>query len=123
MATEFSLSVSLSYLKGSLTCCTIFHAADGFTSALKEGVLRIFVALKNASLSTGFEPAYLGFSGKHANHYTTENDRWEANTKFHLEYTGCDDVYCIILARNRNHFWDLADKEMNVRIPLKGGGY
>jgi hypothetical protein len=30
--------------------------ADGFTSAQKEVVLRIFIALKNPSLSARFEP-------------------------------------------------------------------
>jgi hypothetical protein len=37
-------------------------------------VLRIFIALKNPSLSAGFENANLGSNGKHANHYTTEDD-------------------------------------------------
>jgi hypothetical protein len=41
---------------------------DGFPSTPKEGVLRIFVALK-----TGFEPVNLGSNGKNANHYTTED--------------------------------------------------
>jgi hypothetical protein len=68
MAAEFCLSC----LKGSLTCRNILLAADGFTSPLKEGVIRIFIVLKNPSLSTGFEPANLGSNGKHANHCTTE---------------------------------------------------
>jgi hypothetical protein len=33
-----------------------------------------FIALKNSSFSAGFEPANFGSSGKHDNHYTTEND-------------------------------------------------
>jgi hypothetical protein len=32
-------------------------------------------ALKNSSLSAGFEPIILGPSGKHDNHYTIENDQ------------------------------------------------
>jgi hypothetical protein len=48
------------------------HGTNGFTSPLKEFVLRIFIALKNASSSAEFEPANLGLSGKHTNHYTTE---------------------------------------------------
>jgi hypothetical protein len=48
--------------------------ADGFTSPPKEIVLRIFIALKNPSPSSGFEPATLGSSGKHADHYTTGGD-------------------------------------------------
>jgi hypothetical protein len=39
-----------------------------------EGVLRILIALKNPSPSTGTEPASLGFNGKLANHYTTKDD-------------------------------------------------
>jgi hypothetical protein len=47
MAAEFFLSVSLSYLKGSLTSRKIFRqGADGFTSPPKEIVLLIFIAFK-----------------------------------------------------------------------------
>ena len=35
------------------------HGAKGFTSLPKEGVLRIFFALKNPTASAGFEPATL----------------------------------------------------------------
>jgi hypothetical protein len=45
---------------------------SGFTSHPKEGVLRIFIALKKVHRPAGSEPATLGSSGKHANHYTTE---------------------------------------------------
>jgi hypothetical protein len=34
-----------------------------------------FIALKNLSLSAGFEPTNLGSNGKYDNHYTTENDK------------------------------------------------
>jgi hypothetical protein len=55
--------------KRSLTCRKILrHGADGFTSPPKEGVLRIFITLKNASPSAELEPANLGSNGKHANH-------------------------------------------------------
>jgi hypothetical protein len=71
MTTEFYLS----YLKGSLTYRKILrHGADGFTFPPKEIALRIFIVLKNPSLSAGFEPTNLGFNGKHDDHYTTEND-------------------------------------------------
>jgi hypothetical protein len=43
---------------------------DGFTLPPKEVVQLIFIALKNPSLSAGFEPA-------HDNLYTSENDRME----------------------------------------------
>jgi hypothetical protein len=39
----------------------------------KEGVLRIFIALKNPSLSAWFQPTNLWSNGKYANHYTTED--------------------------------------------------
>jgi hypothetical protein len=75
MAAEFCLPVSLSYLKGSLTCSKILQqGADGFTSFPKEVVLRIFIAIKDTALSAEFEPSNLGSSGKHDSHYTTEND-------------------------------------------------
>jgi hypothetical protein len=75
MAADFSLSVSLSYLKASLTRHKILlYVAEGFTSPPKQVVLRIFIARKNTSVSAGFEHTNVGFSGKHASHYTTEND-------------------------------------------------
>ena len=42
------------------------HGTDGFTSPPKEGVLRNFFALKNPTVSAGFEPANLGTKGQHA---------------------------------------------------------
>jgi len=42
------------------------HGTDGFTSPPKEGVLKIFFALKNPTASAGFEPANLGTKGQHA---------------------------------------------------------
>jgi hypothetical protein len=70
--------VSLSYPTGILTWRKILRfVADSFTSPPKEGVLRIFITLKNASPSAGSEPSNLGSNGKHANHYITEkNGRW-----------------------------------------------
>jgi hypothetical protein len=38
----------------------------------EEGVLRIFIALKNPTPWPGFEPATFGSSSQHTNHYTTE---------------------------------------------------
>jgi hypothetical protein len=58
--------------KDLLTCSKILrHGTSGFTSHPKEGVLRIFIALKK-SIASDFDPATLGSSGKHINHYTTE---------------------------------------------------
>jgi hypothetical protein len=49
------------YLEGSLTCCKILrHVTSGFTSNTKEGVLRIFIALKNPSPRPGLNPRLLG---------------------------------------------------------------
>jgi hypothetical protein len=57
----------------SFTCYKILrNGTCGFTSHPKEGVLRYCIALKIPSPSAGFEPATLGSSGKHTNHYTTE---------------------------------------------------
>jgi hypothetical protein len=81
IAAEFCLSVSLSCLKGSLTCRKILRrGADGFTSTSKEVVLRTYIALINQSPSAGFEPANLGSNGKHDDHHTTENDTWMRST-------------------------------------------
>jgi hypothetical protein len=58
-----------------LTCLKILrHGADGLTYPPKEGVPRIFIALKNPSSSAGYEPTNLGSKDKHAKHYTTEDD-------------------------------------------------
>jgi hypothetical protein len=43
-------------------------------SPLTEGVLRIFIAPKSPSPLAEIEPANLESNGKHANHYTTEDD-------------------------------------------------
>jgi hypothetical protein len=42
---------------------------------LRRKALRIFIALKNPSLSDGIEPANIGSNGKHASHYNTEDDK------------------------------------------------
>jgi hypothetical protein len=61
--------------KGFLTCRKILRCGtDGFTTPPKEGVLRIFVALKNPLLSAGFKPSILGPNGKHAKYHTTEDN-------------------------------------------------
>jgi hypothetical protein len=61
--------LSLSTSKISLTCRKIlrFYEAHGFTFPPKEGVLRIYIALKYPFPSTGVEPAKLWFNGKHVN--------------------------------------------------------
>ena len=49
-----------------LHAANLRHETDGFTSPPKEGVLRIFFALKNPTASAGFEPANLDTKGRHA---------------------------------------------------------
>ena len=51
---EFDFHLILSH------AANLRHGTDGFTSPPKEGVLRIFFALKNPTASSGFEPANLG---------------------------------------------------------------
>jgi hypothetical protein len=58
--------------KISVTCHKILrHGTSGFTSHPKEGVLRIFIALKIHRLGR-IRLMTFGSSGKHTNHYTTE---------------------------------------------------
>jgi hypothetical protein len=49
-----------------LHAANLRHGTDGFTSPPKEGVLRIFFALKNLTASAEFEPMNLGTKGQHA---------------------------------------------------------
>ena len=51
------------HLRVLLHAANMRHGTNGSTSLPKEGVLRIFFALKN---SAGFEPASLGTKGQHA---------------------------------------------------------
>jgi hypothetical protein len=49
------------YINGSFTCRKILqHGTSGFTSHPKEGVLRIFITLKNPSHRPGLNPLPLG---------------------------------------------------------------
>ena len=49
-----------------LNAANLRHGTDGFTSPPKEGVLRIFFALKNSTVSAGFEPVNFGTKDQHA---------------------------------------------------------
>ena len=60
---KFRLPRKFRYL---IHAANLRHGTDGFTSPPKEGVLRIFFALKIATASAGFEPANLGTKGQHA---------------------------------------------------------
>jgi len=49
-----------------LHAANLRHGTEGFTYPPKEGVLRIFFALKYPTASAGFEPANLSTKGQHA---------------------------------------------------------
>jgi hypothetical protein len=103
MAAECCLSVSPPYLKSYLTCRKILqHGADGFTSRPKKVMLRIFIALKNTSLSAGFEPLYPGSNGKHDNLYTT-NDDDDDDYEPHTQQQKCVSIYWQLALNRSQH--------------------
>ena len=61
----------------------------------KEGVLRIFFALKNPTASAGFEPANLGTKGQHANPYTTEASL--VSVQSHKHFISRDQSYQVFI--------------------------
>jgi hypothetical protein len=72
MFAEFCLSISLSYLKGSLTCKILRYGADSFTSPSKEVLIRIFIALRNRLLNHRWT-----IGGPQVdNRWTTGRHRW-----------------------------------------------
>jgi hypothetical protein len=71
---KFCLSVSLSYLKGSLICRKSYDIGPTALLPSERSRATDFMALMNPSLLAGSEPANLGSNGKHDNHYTTEDD-------------------------------------------------
>ena len=68
MADEFCLKIPDFHVtfRDLLHAVNLRHGTNGFTSLLKEGVLRNFFALKNPTTSAGFEPANLGTKGQRA---------------------------------------------------------
>ena len=67
MADEFCLKMpDIHVTFRDLLHAVYLHGTDGFTSPPKEGVLRIFFALKNPTASVGFEPANFGIKGQYA---------------------------------------------------------
>ena len=68
MADEFCLKMSDFHVtfRDPLHAVYLRDGTNGFTSLPKEGVLRIFFALKNPTASAGFEPANLGTKSQHA---------------------------------------------------------
>jgi hypothetical protein len=57
----------------------------------EEGVLRIFIALKNPSPWPGFEPTTFGSRDQNTNHYTTKT------TNLHLKEEIFIRIYLVIL--------------------------
>ena len=68
MADEFWLKIPDFHVtfRDLLHALNLRHGTDGFTSSPKEGVLRIFFALKNPTASVVFEPASFGTKSQHA---------------------------------------------------------
>ena len=68
MADEFCLKMPDFHVtfRDLLHAVNLRHGTNVFTSLPKEGVLRIFFALKNPTASAGFEPANLFTKGQHA---------------------------------------------------------
>ena len=68
MADKFCLKIPDFHVtfRDILHAANLRHRTNGFTSLPKEGVLRIFFALKNPTASAGYEPANLGTKGQHA---------------------------------------------------------
>jgi hypothetical protein len=55
-------------LKGFLHAANLQHGTEDFTFPPKEGMFANFFALKNPTVSAGFEPANLNTRGQDANH-------------------------------------------------------
>ena len=68
MADEFCLKMPDFHVtfRDILHAVNLRHGTNSFTSFPKEGVLRIFFALKNPTASARFEPTNLGTKGQHA---------------------------------------------------------
>jgi hypothetical protein len=58
--------ISIHAIRDLLHVANLRHGTDGFTSAPKEGMLRIFSPLKIGRLWPGLNPANLGTKGQHA---------------------------------------------------------
>ena len=95
MADEFCLKMSDLHVtfRDLLHAVNLRHRTNGFTSLPKEGVLRIFFALKNQTASAGFEAANLGTKDQHdIIVYIT----------FSLVKTETESVYCAVRTGSLN---------------------
>jgi len=66
MSGNFAEMTTSTSFRDLLHAANLRHGTDGFTSPPKEGVLRIFFALKNPTASAGFETANLDTKGQRA---------------------------------------------------------
>ena len=68
MADEFCLKIPDFHVtfRDLIHAVNLRRGTNGFTSLPKEGVLRIFFALRNPTGLARFEPANLGTKGQHA---------------------------------------------------------
>jgi hypothetical protein len=98
----------LTDITGSIHAVNLRHGTDGFTSPPKEVVLRIFITLKNSSPSVGIEPADLGSSGEHANHYYIGKGKRRSFQKC-LSTTDEAAVYVIGQYQSSLYYWHSED--------------
>ena len=87
-----------------LHAANLRHGTDNFTSLPKEGVLRIFIALKNPTASAGFEPANLGIRGQHATSAPPKSLRGTFS-HVHNIYKMSDKQKQFLLKRNKIILW------------------
>jgi hypothetical protein len=96
LRTENFASQYLKYLKWSFTCRKILrHGTSGFTSHPKEGVLRIFIALKNPSPRLGLNSRPLGPA---ANKLTTTPTRRLLSAHFFPQRVGLWDHLAVSIS-------------------------
>jgi hypothetical protein len=77
---------SLWDFKNSFKCRKILrHGTFPLYFPSEEGVLRIFITLKNPSPWPGYEPATFGSSGQHTNHCTTK-ETWSTHLFKYTEF-------------------------------------
>jgi len=99
-----------------LHAANLRHGTDGFTSPPKEGVLRIFFALKNPTASAGFEPANLVTKGQHTREYCgSERGHWKKSTPF------CASPLCVTRAVWSQRLMDFTQR--STLLPLQNSSY
>jgi hypothetical protein len=101
----------LKYLRRSLTCRKILrHGTSGFTSHPKEGVLWIFIALKNPSPRPALNPRPLVLV---ASTLTTTPPRWHKETHARLP------SFFSLLVQRPRFYWEANNDITYVLQPIK----